>query len=93
AEARLARLKKDMGLILHKGEEEEMAEFIMQAKKKGPLSSYSMHGRPSNVAGRGGGRGGPSSRGRGGRGGGSGGIAGSGNSNSGNNIRASSSHM
>lgn len=32
AESRLARLQKDVGLLKHKGEEEEMAESILKAK-------------------------------------------------------------
>lgn len=34
AEARLERLQKDMGLLKHKGEEEEMAEFLLRGKHK-----------------------------------------------------------
>lgn len=44
AEARLARLKKDMGLARGKGEEEEMKDYMKQASQGLILTSASMHG-------------------------------------------------
>lgn len=47
AEARLARLKKDMKLVKGKGEEEEMKDYMKQASQGLILTSASMHG-PGN---------------------------------------------
>eukprot|EP00903_Cladosiphon_okamuranus_P022319 g20525.t1 len=49
AEARLARLKKDMKLVQGKGEEEEMKDYMKQASKGLILTSASMHG-PGSMA-------------------------------------------
>ncbi len=44
AEARLARLKKDMKLVKGKGEEEEMKDYMKQASQGLILTSASTHG-------------------------------------------------
>lgn len=44
AEARLARLKKDMGLVKGQGEEEEMKDYMKQASQGLILTSASIHG-------------------------------------------------
>lgn len=51
AEARLARLKKDMGLVQGKGEEEEMKDYMKQAAQGLILTSASMHGSGSGGGG------------------------------------------